>query len=259
MNRLFSLEGRTALVTGGSSGIGRMIASGFIAAGARVYIASHQQGPLEATAEVMSLPDRPCVALVADLSTADGCRQLSGELAARETSLDILVNNAGTSNAAPLDSFSEEMWDSVLDLNLKGPFFLTQALLPLLRAAARPDRPAKVINIASVNGLRVWVGDGYAYHASKAGLIHLTRKMASRLVAEHICVTAIAPGAFPSVLNVMARDEPERLVRNIPAGRLGRDEDIQGLAVYLASEAGDYQVGTTIPLDGGLTAGRADP
>lgn len=234
-----------------------MIAAGFLAAGAKVYIVSHEAEQLAEAERELSLVGA-CSAIKADLSQVEGCRSVAATLSRTEDHLDILVNNAGTQITAPIEAFSEEAWDAVVDLNLKGPFFLTQALLPLLRARANAEQPGKIINIASVNGLRVWQGDGYAYHASKAGLIHLTRKLAARLIADHICVTAIAPGVFPSALNVLAREQPELMAKSVPAGRVGRDEDIQGLAIYLASRAGDYQVGTTIPIDGGIIAAQTD-
>ncbi len=252
INNLFSLEGRTALVTGGSRGIGRMIAAGFAAAGARVYISSRKAPACDETAAELSADGGHCVSLPQDVSTVEGCRALAAAYAGHEPSLDILVNNAGAAWGAAFDEFPENGWDKVMDLNVKSPFFLTQALAPALRAAARPDRPAKVINVASIDGLRPNPMETYSYHASKAGLIHLTRRMAAQLIREHICVTAIAPGAFASEMNRAARDHADEISHLIPAGRVGTPEDMQGVALYLASRAGDYAVGITIAVDGGI-------
>ena len=247
---LFSLEGRVALVTGGSRGIGLMIAEGFIAAGcARVYICARKPAELEEARA--ALGDR-AVTLEADLSTLEGIEALAGKIAAREERLDILVNNAGAAWGAPFDDFPESGWDKVMDLNLKAPFFLTQKLHPLLKAGASAERPAKVIHIASIDGRKVNPWETYPYQASKAGLIHLTRRMAARLVGEHIHVTAIAPGAFPSSMNKAARDGADALAGVIPSGRVGTAEDMAGAAIYLASRAGDYVVGSTVTVDGGM-------
>ena len=246
---LFSLAGRTALVTGGSRGIGRMIAAGFIAQGARVYVSSRKR---EACAAVAQELGPNCIALAQDVSTVAGCRTLAAAYAEREPSLDILVNNAGVAWGAPFESFPESGWDKVMDLNLKSPFFLTQALHGALKAAASAQRPAKVINIASVDGMRPNPWDTYSYQASKAALIHLTRRVAARLIGDHIVVSAIAPGAFPSDMNRAARDHGETVALAIPARRLGRDEDMAGAAIFLASRAGDYVVGETLTVDGGL-------
>jgi NAD(P)-dependent dehydrogenase (short-subunit alcohol dehydrogenase family) len=251
-NGLFSLEGRTALVTGGSRGIGKMIAEGFIAAGARVYISSRKAPACDETAAELSASGGHCVSLPQDVSTVEGCRALASAHAGHEESLDILVNNAGAAWGAPFDEFPESGWDKVVNLNMKSPFFLTQALAPALRASARPDRPAKVINVASIDGIRPNPMETYSYHASKAGLIHLTRRMAAQLIKEHICVTAIAPGAFASEMNRAARDHGDEIGRFIPAGRIGTAEDMQGIAIYLASRAGDYAVGITVAVDGGV-------
>lgn len=255
MTDLFSLQGRTALVTGGSRGIGRMIARGFLQQGAKVYITSRKAAACEATAsELASLG--PCIALPMDVSSVAAARALAAEIGRREGALDILVNNAGTAWAEPLETFSEPGWDKVMDLNLKAPFFLTQALYGLLQAAAK-ERPAKVIHIASIDGISVNPWETYSYAASKAGLIHLTRRMALRLAPQNIVVSAIAPGAFPSDMNRQARDHGDEVARSIPIGRLGRDEDIAGAAIYLASRAGDYVVGETLVVDGGVTYTRA--
>ncbi|OJU37402.1 MAG: 3-oxoacyl-ACP reductase [Rhizobiales bacterium 68-8] len=245
---LFSLEGRVALVTGGSRGIGRMMAEGFLAQGARVYISARKADQCNAAAEEMG-PN--CFALPADISTVEGARALADSLRAKEPALHLLVNNAGAAWGAHFEDFPESGWDKVFDLNVKTPFFLTQALLPALKAGAGPDRPAKVINIGSVDGLRISPWETFSYQASKAALHHLTRRMAARLISDHIVVTAIAPGAFPSDLNRAARDKGDAYVASIPAGRVGRTEDMAAAAIYLASRAGDYVVGEVLTVDGG--------
>lgn len=252
---LFSLDGRAALVTGGSRGIGRMIAAGFLAQGARVvYISARKAEACERTAQELSSIGH-CVAVPADVSTVEGARALAARIAAEEPALDVLVNNAGAAWGAPFDEFPESGWDKVVDLNLKSPFFLTQALHPQLRAAAA-HRPAKVINIASIDGVSVNPMETYSYAASKAGLIHLTKRMALRLVRDNIVVSAIAPGAFASDMNRDARDHGDEVARRIPAGRIGSDEDMAGAAIFLASRAGDYVVGETLVVDGGVTHAR---
>ena len=254
MNDLFSLTGRTALITGGSRGIGRMIAQGFLAHGARVYISARKADACDQTAaELCALG--PCVSLPADVSSIEGCHALAAAFAAREEKLDILVNNAGAAWGAPFGEFPEAGWDKVVDLNMKAPFFLTQALNASLRNAAA-TRPAKVINIASIDGLSVNPWETFSYAASKAGLIHLTKRMALHLAKENIVVSAIAPGAFASEMNREARDHGEETARRIPAGRIGQTEDMAGAAVFLASRAGDYVVGATLVVDGGASFAR---
>jgi len=254
-SELFSLAGRIALVTGGSRGIGRMIAEGFLAQGAkRVYISARKAEACKATAAELSKLGE-CIAIPADVSTVDGARALAAEIAAREPNLDILVNNAGAAWAAPFDEFPESGWDKVVDLNLKAPFFLTQALAPQLRAAAK-SRPAKVINIASIDGISVNPWETYSYAGSKAGLIHLTKRMSLRLIQDNIVVSAIAPGPFRSDMNKDARDNTDAVAKRVPAGRVGEDEDMAGAAIYLASRAGDYVVGETLVVDGGVTLAR---
>jgi len=252
---LFSLKGRVALVTGGSRGIGKMIARGFLEAGAKVYISSRKQAACDATAAELSQFGE-IVALPMDVSTMDGVKALAAAIAAREPRLDILVNNAGKAWLEPIDVFPEKGWDAVVDLNLKSPFFLTQALLPQLRAAAK-NHVAKVINIASIDGISVNPQETYSYAASKAGLIQLTRRMATQLAPEQIAVSAIAPGPFASEMNTTARDEAEATARRVPLRRIGTDEDMAGAAIYLASRAGDYVVGSTVIVDGGVTHARS--
>jgi NAD(P)-dependent dehydrogenase (short-subunit alcohol dehydrogenase family) len=254
MKDLFTLKGRSALITGGSRGIGRMIAMGFLAQGARVYISARKAAACDQTAKELSAFG-PCVSLPGDVSTVEGAKALAAAYAAHEKSLDILVNNAGAAWGAPFNDFPESGWDKVVDLNLKAPFFLTQALSEPLRLAAQ-KQPAKVINIASIDGVSVNPQETYSYAASKAGLIHLTRRMALRLVKDNIVVSAIAPGAFASEMNRDARDHGDAVSARIPAGRIGTDEDMAGAAIYLASRAGDYVVGSTLVVDGGVTHAR---
>jgi len=249
-SKLFSLEGRVALVTGGSRGIGRMIAEGFIAQGAKVYISSRKADVCNAVAKELG---SSCIALPQDVSTVAGCKALASAFADLEPRLDILVNNAGAAWGMPFDEFSEQGWDKVMDLNLKSPFFLLQACHSLLKAGASAGQPAKVINITSIDGQRLNPWDTYSYHASKSALIYLTKRLAARLVGENINVTSIAPGAFPSEMNRAARDHGAEVASSIPSGRIGVAEDMAGAAIYLASRAGDYVVGDTITVDGGLT------
>ena len=253
---LFSLEGRVALVTGGSRGIGKMIAAGFLAQGAKVYISSRKADQCNAAAEELSQGNGRCISLPMDLSTVDGCKALTEELKSREDHLDILVNNAGAAWGADFEEFPEHGWDKVMDLNLKSPFFLTQALHGMLKAGASKQQPAKVINICSIDGIRLNPWETYSYHASKSGLIFLTRRIAARLINDGIVVTGIAPGPFPSEMNKTARDEADDVAKQTPAGRVGNDEDKAGAAIYLASRAGDSVVGDTIAVDGGHAYAR---
>jgi len=251
---LFSLKDRIALVTGGSRGIGKMIAGGLLAHGAaKVYITARKAGPCEATAKELTAEyGGECIALPIDISGIAGIDMLAGEFRKREPKLDILVNNAGAAWGAEFDEFPESGWDKVMDLNVKTPFFLTKALAAPLRAAATAARPAKVINVASIDGIFVNPAETYSYAASKAGLIHLTRRMAVRLIRDHIVVSAIAPGPFKSDMNRAARDHGDEIARRVPSGRISTDEDMAGAAIYLASRAGDYVVGVTLAVDGGI-------
>lgn len=247
---LFGLQGRVALVTGGSRGIGRMIVEGLLEAGcARVYIAARKKEQVDAA--VAELGDK-VIGFCADLSQMDGIQALADEIASREDKLDILVNNAGAAWGQPFDEFTEAGWDRTMDLNLKTPFFLTQKLHGLLKAAATADRPAKVLMIASIDGMKSNPWQTYPYQASKAGLIHLTRRMAAELITDNIVVSGIGPGAYPSDMNKAARDHTDLVERSIPSGRVGVTEDMAAGAIYLLSRAGDYVVGTTIPIDGGV-------
>jgi NAD(P)-dependent dehydrogenase (short-subunit alcohol dehydrogenase family) len=249
---LFSLEGRVALITGGSRGIGKMIAAGFIAQGAKVYISARKADACNRTAEELSQDGGQCVSIPMNVATVAGAKALAAAVMAQEPKVDILVNNAGAAWGAPFDDFPEDGWDKVLNLNAKTPFFLTQAMAPALRRAASAARPAKVINIASIDGIYLTHRETYSYVTSKAGLIQLTRLMAAHLAKDHIHVTAIAPGAFKSEMNKEARDRADDVAKLIPAGRVGADEDMAGAAIFLASRAGDYVMGSTLTVDGGV-------
>jgi NAD(P)-dependent dehydrogenase (short-subunit alcohol dehydrogenase family) len=260
---LFDIAGKTALVTGGSRGIGEMIAAGFLAKGAKVYISSRKAGACDATAQRLAETyGGTCVSLPADLSQIAGVDSLAERFAAREEKLDVLVNNAGVAWGAPLGEFPEAGWDKVMDTNVKGVFFLTQKLLPQLRKAAAEGPPARIINIGSVDGIKSAVFDTFSYGASKAAVHHLSRFLATHLTKERILVNAIAPGPFPTWMlstGVGFRGETEnvdwdRVGRGNPSGRVGSPEDIAGLAIFLASRAGEYVVGQTIACDGGEVA-----
>ncbi len=249
---LFSVDGKTVVVTGGSRGIGKMIAKGFRDAGATVYISSRKNDELAATAAELG-----CHAVQADLSTAEGVETLVEAVSARESRLDVLVNNAGASWGAPLEEYPEYAFDKVWNINVKGVFFLTRRFLPLLRAAASADDPARVVNIGSVDGIHVSPMEHYAYSASKAAVHMLTRQLAHRLAPESITVNAIAPGPFESKMMAFVLDDPELrgvVEGRIPLGRIGRPDDVAGAAIFLASRAGAYLTGAVIPVDGGLTS-----
>ncbi|MEE4351223.1 MAG: SDR family oxidoreductase [Pacificimonas sp.] len=250
VNALFSLEGKTALVTGGSRGIGRMIVEGFLGAGAKkIYISARKIEQVMGAAE--ELGDR-VEAIPMDISSLEGCEQLAAEIAKREDTLDLLVNNAGAAWGADYTEFPEAGWDKVMDLNVKSLFFLTKALHPQLTAAATDTVPAKVINIASIDGMRLNAMETYSYQASKAAVIQLTKRMAARLVRENIYVNAIAPGAFASEMNRVARDHAGAIATGIPAKRVGDPEDMAAAAIYLAAQSGNYVIGHTVVVDGGL-------
>ena len=252
---LFSVAGKVALVTGGTGGIGAMIARGFVRRGARTYIASRDAERGRVAAEEFSRGGGTCIGLAADLAAADGPEILGRLIAEREERLDVLVNNAGANDKATLETATADGWDLVLDVNLRAPFFLVQAVLPLLRAAASADSPARIINLGSIGGLHVPNWEAYPYGASKAALQHLTRALAKRLGPERITVNAIAPGPFPSGMTDTASEAVKRSVDTyIPLKRPGTPEDVEGLTVFLASRAGAYVNGCTIPLDGGYIA-----
>jgi len=252
---LFDVSGRTALVTGGSRGVGLMIARGLVAAGARVIVSSRKEADLGAAArELASVGE--CLAIPGDVSTPEGAAALAAAVGERFESLHLLVNNAGASWGAPLDEFPASGWDRVVHTNVEGLFHLTVALLPALRAAARPDDPARVINIGSVDGLRAPAMENYSYSAAKAAVHMLTRHLAKRLASERITVNAIAPGPFESKMTAFMLENPETremVEQTVPLGRIGRPDDVAGLTIFLASRAGSYLTGTVIPLDGGIT------
>lgn len=233
-----------------------MIARAFVAQGAKVYISSRGIKDTGIGLTERDKYDCECIFIPEDVSTIDGCRRLATKFSEMEPSLDILVNNAGTSWGCDFEKFPEQGWDRVMNLNLKAPFFITQFLHGTLKAAASRERPAKVINIASIDGIQPSADETYSYQASKAGLIFLTRRMAARLIGDAINVTAIAPGHFPSDLNRRARDYSEEVAHATPARRVGRWEDIAGAAIYLASRAGDYVVGDTLVVDGGRSLAK---
>jgi NAD(P)-dependent dehydrogenase (short-subunit alcohol dehydrogenase family) len=256
MKALFDISGKTAIVTGGSSGIGAMIARGFVENGVKTYISARKEGPLKAKAEELS-EFGECYAIPADLSSVEGIEALVKAVSEREDHIDILVNNAGANWVVPIDEFPENGWDKVMSINIKSIFFMTQKALPLLRAKASHEDPARVINIASIHGFDNPGMPAYAYSASKSGVIHLTKHLATDLAADHINVNAIAPGFFPSNMTKVATSNDaiyQQTVSQIPRKRAGEPEDIAGTAIYLASRAGAWTDGHTIVLDGGMIA-----
>jgi len=255
LDTLFSLKGKTALVTGGSRGIGLMIARGFVEAGVRTYISSRKASACEQAAAELSKTGT-CIPLAHDLGESAQITKLADEIKARETKLDILVNNAGATWAQPIEQYTEAGWDKVMNVNLKAIFLLTQALLPLLRKAAMADDPARIINIGSIDGILQPPYESYAYSASKAAVHHLTHNLARHLAKDHVNVNAIAPGPFETKMLApvlaVARKQMEALV---PQHRLGSDDDMIGAAIFLCSRASSYITGTVLPVDGGVTVG----
>ncbi len=259
MKDLFSVDGKVAVVTGGSRGIGEMIAAGFLANGAKVYISSRKADVCDATAERLAKDfGGECISVPANLSNIEGCEQLANAINKKEDKLDILINNAGVSWGAPIDEFPENGWDKVFDTNVKGVFFLTQKLLPLLRKAGTAEHPSRVVNVGSIDGIKNPVFETFSYGPSKAALHHLTRGLALHLTKENIIVNAIAPGPFPTWMlstGVGGRGDTDIdwdvVGQGNPRGRVGTPEDIAGLAIFLCSRAGAYVVGETIACDGG--------
>ncbi|MGF7238243.1 MAG: SDR family oxidoreductase [Frankia sp.] len=249
---LFDLSGKVAVVTGGTRGIGLMMARGLLEAGAKVYISSRKGDACEAAAkELAAYGD--VTAIAANLAIEDECIRLAAEIGAAEPLVHILVNNAGTTWGAPLAEFPASGWDKVVDLNLKAPFFLTRAFLPRLEAAGTGDDPARVINVGSIDGLHVPSMPTYSYSASKAGLHHLTRVLASELGPRHITVNAVAPGPFESkMMRETLATFGDDIAARAPLRRIGRPDDMAGIAVFLASRGSSYITGTVIPVDGGL-------
>ncbi|WP_330440392.1 glucose 1-dehydrogenase [Micromonospora sp. NBC_00821] len=255
MTQLFSVEGKTVLVTGGSRGIGLMIAQGFVRAGAHVIISSRKADVCEAVATTLSAEGR-CEAIPADLSDNAGAEALAAAVRERFGRLDVLVNNAGATWGAPLEDYPEAAFDKLWAVNVKAVFRLTTALLPALRAAASAEDPARVINIGSIDGIRVPMMEVYAYSATKSAVHMITRSLAHQLAGEQITVNAIAPGPFESKMMAFALDDPASraaIEQQVPLGRIGRPEDMAGTAIYLSSRAGAYLTGAVIPVDGGIT------
>jgi NAD(P)-dependent dehydrogenase (short-subunit alcohol dehydrogenase family) len=255
IEELFSVAGKVAVVTGGTSGIGRMIAEGLVVNGARVYVASRKADACERVAGELS-EHGECIGLPADLSTEAGAEGLAAAVAEREEAVHVLVNNAGATWGAPLEEYPDGAFDKLWAVNVKGVFHLTRLLLPQLRAAASAEDPARVINIGSVDGIRVPVMESYAYSATKAAVHMLTRHLASRVVGEHITVNAIAPGPFDSRMMAFVLDDPagrEAVAGSVPLGRVGSPEDMAGAVLFLSSRAGAYLTGTVLPIDGGIT------
>ena len=253
---LFDLSGKVAVVTGGTRGIGLMVARGLLQAGARVYISSRKAEAGEAAVAELSAFGK-VVSLPADLSTEAECIRLAAEVANREDELHILVNNAGATWGEPLETFPESAWDKVLDLNLKSPFFLTRAFLPLLEEAGTHDDPARIINIGSIDGLHVPPMSTYSYSSSKAALHQLTRVLAKELGPRHITVNAVAPGPFESKMMAATLDAfGKEIAARSPLGRIGRPDDMAGVAIFLASRAGSYVTGSVLAVDGGIATTR---
>lgn len=255
IDSLFSVDGKTALVTGGSRGIGMMIAEGLVRAGANVYISSRKADVCEAEAVRLSQYGT-CISVPADLSTYDGVHRLASEIAGLEDQLHILINNAGAAWGAPLEDYPDHAWDKVLAVNVKAVFELTATLLPQLEAAGTFEDPARVVNIGSVDGIRVSETDNYAYAASKAAVHMVTRQTAHRLTHRKITVNAIAPGPFRSKMMSYVLDSEggeHAVASTVPLGRIGSPEDIVGAVLYLTSRAGSYLTGAVIPVDGGYS------
>ena len=261
LDDLFSVSGKIVLVTGGSRGIGEMIAAGFLANGAKVYISSRKADACDATAaRLMETYGGECIPLPADLSGLEGAQALAAALGERESQLDVLINNAGQAWGAPFEEFPEKGWDRVMSVNVKGPFFVIQQLKPLLDAAATADDPARIINVGSIDGLRPPRLQTYSYSPSKAAIHAMTRQLASEFAPQHIIVNAIAPGPFPTWMlstgvgggGDVENTDWDSLARTNPRGRVGTPEDIAGLAIFLASRAGAFTVGEIITCDGGV-------
>ncbi len=253
MKNLFDVSGKVAVVTGGSRGIGAMIAEGFVANGVRTYITARREDELQATAAELSRQGE-CIALASDLSTVEGVTRFAAQIREREPALHILVNNAGATWGASIDEFPESGWDKVMDLNVKSIFFLTQQLLPALRAAGTAVDPARVINIGSVNGITNSHMTNYGYCASKAAVHQLTRHMGAELAREQVNVNAIAPGLFPSKMTAHMAGHEEEIAKAFPISRMGSPEDAAGTAIYLSSRASAWVTGHVLVLDGGMVA-----
>ena len=252
LERLFGLGGKTAVVTGGTRGIGMMIARGLLQAGARVVVSSRKADACEQAVAVLS-EFGEVRAVAADLSRQEECKRLAADVLSRTDTLDILVNNAGATWGEPLETFPAAAWDRVLDLNVKSPFWMVQEFLPALRKAGTQDDPARIINIGSIDGIHVSPMTTYSYSTSKAAIHQLTRVLAKELGPQHITVNAVAPGPFPSKMMAATLEAfGEAIAAAAPLRRIGRDDDMAGIAVFLASRAGSYLNGAVIPVDGGI-------
>lgn len=253
ISKLFDISGKTALVTGGSRGIGLMIARGFVEAGVKVYISSRNAKACAEAAEELNKIGT-CIALPHDLGTTAEVKKLAEEVKVREKKLDFLINNAGAAWAEPFETYSEAGWDKLMNVNLKAIFLLSQALLPLLRAAGTKDDPARVVNIGSIDGILAPSLETYAYSASKAAVHHLTRNMAKHLAKDHINVNAIAPGPFETkMLAPVLAVSRKAIEASVPVGRIGQDDDMVGAAIFYCSRASSYVTATVLPVDGGLS------
>ncbi len=251
-DELFSVVGKIVLVTGGTSGIGNMIAQGFVSRGARTYITGRDLARTQEAAAKLAASGGECIGLAADLTASDGPKELIDQLKALETKLDVLVNNAGGNAKGPIADTTPDDWDFVMELNVRAPFFLIQQALPLLRAAASPERHATIINVGSIGGLHIPNWEAHPYNTSKAAVHHMTRSLGKKLGADQIRVNAIAPGPFPSGMTDTSLESVQKSIATyVPVGRAGTPEDAQGACIFLASRAGAYVNGSVIPLDGG--------
>jgi NAD(P)-dependent dehydrogenase (short-subunit alcohol dehydrogenase family) len=255
INELFSISGKVALITGGSRGIGLMVARGYVEAGARVYISSRKKEICDAAAAELGAFGT-CISLPGDLGKMSEVERIAAEINGREDKLHILVNNAGATWGSTIDVFPEAGWDKVMDLNLKSPFFLLQKLLPALERAASVSDPARIINVGSVDGMHTPLFENFSYAPSKAALHHLTRMLAAHLAKRHINVNCIAPGPFDTDMMRPMVDKMglTGVTSNVPMGRMGDGMDAAGVAIFLAARASAYVTGTVLPVDGGLLA-----